>query len=229
MADATIESVHPTQAPPPPSPRGGKAVLLRRIGFVFGLLGLGTVFVLLRSQLPSDPRTRTLIGTGVLAAGGASAFFLFGKETQGKLQAWRIFFCGWGLLLAPLLITIALGVAEQGWPSGKVNRPIVRLLTWVLVATIPAFLTSLLALTRSHRLTAVLAMVSGLASLACSRSLFIETAPIKLGAMLPLDNVLHIIGFLSKLVAFASIPAGIAMVVGGCLTLRAAKRATAAG
>lgn len=225
MADATIESVHDTQAPTPPSRRAGKAELLRRIGFVVGLLGLGTLFVLLRSHLPSDPRTRTLIGTGVLAAGGASAFFLFGKETQGKLQVWRIFFSGWGLLLAPLLITIALGLAEQGWPSGKFNKPVARLLTWILVATIPAILTSLVALTRSYRLTAVLAIVSGLASLACSRSLFIETTPIKLRAMLPLDSILHIIGFLSKLLAFASIPVGIAMVVGGCLTLRAVRRA----
>lgn len=225
MADVAPESVSDPNAPTPTRSRTDKGLLLRRVVFVVGLLGLGTLFVVLREHLPQDPRVRTGIGTGLLAAAGASAFFLFGRESRRMLGAWRLFFAGWGLLLVPLLITIALGLAEQGWPTGRFNKPVARLLTWIFVATIPAFLTGLAALMRTYRLTGVLAMLSGLASLACSWWLFKETTPIKLKVMLPLDTVLHIIGFLSKLVAFSSIPVGLALVVGGFLTLRAARRA----
>jgi hypothetical protein len=223
MADPITESETTAATSTPPG--AGRALLLRRVVFVLVLLGLATLFVVLRSHLPSDARARTGIGTGLLAAVGAAAFFLFGKETRRKLQGWRLFFAGWGLLLVPLLITIALGLAQEGWPTGKFNKPVARLLTWVFIATIPTFLTALAALIRTYRLTAVLAMLSGLAWLACSRSLFIETTPIKLRAMLPLDSILHIIGFLAKLAAFASIPVGIALFVGGFSTWRAARRA----
>lgn len=225
MADATRESGSDANAPTPTRSSTHKGLFLRRVVFVVGLLGLATLVVLLRAHLPSDPRVRSGIGAGLLVAVGASAFFLFGREPRRTLGGWRLFFSGWGLLLVPLLITIALGLAEDGWPTGRFNKPVARLLTWIFVATIPAFLTGLAALMRTYRLTGVLAMLSGLASLVCSRWLFKETTPIKLKVMLPLDSILHIIGFLSKLVAFASIPVGLALVVGGFLTLRAARRA----
>lgn len=224
MADPTSDSASDAKAPAPPTPSRKNASIWRRVAFVVGLLGLATLFVFLRGYLPRDPRVRTLVGTGVLVAGGASAFFLFGKERVRSLRAWRIFFCAWALLLVPLLIAIALGLVDEGWPTGRFNKPVARLLTWIFITTIPAFVTGLAALIRTHRAAAVLAMLSGLSSLVCSRWLFVETKPIKLSVMLPLDTVLHIIGFFSKLVAFASIPVGIALVVGGLLTLRAAKR-----
>jgi hypothetical protein len=224
MADVTTEPVLEPNAATPTPPSTGKALFLRKLAFVIVLLGLAALFVVLRSHLPSDARARTGIGTGLLAAAGASAFFLFGRESQRTLRGWRLFMSGWGLLLVPLLITIALGLAEEGWPTGKYNKPVARLLTWILIATIPAFLTALAALTRTYRLAAVLAMLSGLASLACTRWLFLETTPIKLRAMLPLDSILHIIGFLSKLAAFTAIPVGVALLVGGFSTWRAARR-----
>lgn len=214
MADTTTESL--SQAPTSPSSPRRPRLLVRRLAFAVGLLGLLALFAVLR---PFEPRTRTLVGAGLIAAGGVVGFLGFGKEPRLGLKAWRSFFAAWAFLLSPLLLNIAVGLAKEGWPSGKFNRPVARLLTWILIATVPAFLTGLLAVLRTYRLAAGLAVSSGLAALVCSRWLLIETTPIKLKAMLPLDNVLHIIGFLSKLVAFASIPVGIALTVGGLLIL----------
>ena len=226
MAETTTASVSQTPAQNAQMPIAGKSLLVRRLAFLVGMLGFAALYVALRPHLPLKPLPRSLLGVGVLVVAGAAAFFLFGRETQRRLQVWRIVFSAWALLLAPLLITIAFGLAEEGWPQGRFNKPVARLLIWIFITTIPAFLTGLTALIRTYRLTAWLAMLSGLSSLCSSYFLFVETAPIKLSVMLPLTHVLNIIGFFSKLVAFAAIPVGIASAVGGFVTLRAARQRT---
>jgi hypothetical protein len=223
MADTTTESVSQTRALTPPMPSVGRSLLLRRLAFVVGILGFAALFVALRPHLPLKPLPRSLVGASVLAVGGVAAFFLFGKEPQRRLHVCRIFFSAWALLLAPLLFTIAFGLAEEGWPRGRFNKPVARLLIWLFITTIPAFLTGLAALIRTYSLTAGLALLSGLASLGCSYFLFVETAPIKLSVMLPLTSALNILGFFSKLVAFAAIPVGIASAIAGFMTLRATR------
>jgi hypothetical protein len=166
-----------------------------------------------------------LIGTGVFCVSAVAALWFLGREKHPTLRAWRIVFVLWTLLLTPLLLTISDGIAEQGWPSGRMNRPIAHLLLLVLTLAIPSFLTGLGALIRTYRVAGVLAVVTGLISLVTSVFLFRATAPIKISP-LRLVDILDIVGFCSKATTYLSIPVGIALIVGGIMTFQAARAGT---
>jgi hypothetical protein len=117
---------------------------------------------------------------------------------------------------------MADGIAEQGWPSGRYNQSIARMLTYLLVLTIPALLTSLCALIRSYRLAGALALATGLAYQVNAVQLFRVTAPAK-GLRLQFQDVLDIVLLSSQLASYASIPVGVALIVGGIMTFWAAR------
>jgi hypothetical protein len=158
----------------------------------------------------------------VFCLSAVSALWFLGREKHRRLRAWRVFFLLWALFLTPLLLTIVDGIAEQGWPSGRFNRPIARLLRLLLTLTIPAFLTGLCGLIRTYRVAGVFALASGLISLVTGVLLIRVTSPIRVWP-LHLVDVLDIIAFASKLVSYLSIPIGIALIVGGIVTFRAAR------
>lgn len=215
---ATTESVSRVR-----SPTDGRRLVVRKILFVLWAIAFVPLFALLRSRLQVSPLQRSLIGTGVFFLPAVAALWFLGREKQRTLRAWRIFFLAWALLLSPLLLDIVYGIAEQGWPTGRYNRPIARVLLLVLMVTIPAFLTCFCGLLRTYRVAGMLALVTGLTSLGTSVFLFQATKPIKIWPH-HFADVLDIIGFGAKLVTYLAIPIGIAFVIGGIMTFRAARR-----
>jgi hypothetical protein len=196
---------------------------------VFLLWGIAFVpgFALARSLLHVGPVYRNLIGTAIFAASAAAAFWLLGREKRLALRVWRIVFVVWALLVLPLLLNVAQGVAEEGWPSGRFNRQVARILVLILVLTIPAFLTGLAALIRTYRVASGLALVTGPAYLVDGVLLIRATAPAH-GLRLRFQNVLDIVLFGAQMGSYLSIPIGIALIVGGILIFRATRaRATA--
>jgi ACR3 family arsenite efflux pump ArsB len=151
-----------------------------------------------------------------------AALWFLGRERQRTLSVWRIVFVVWALLLLPLLISVADGLATEGWPRGRFNKAIARLLILILITTIPAFLTSLCALTRTYRLASALALVTGLAYLVNGVLLIRATAPAK-GLRLRFESVLDLILFGAQMASYLSIPVGVALTVGGIMTFRAAR------
>lgn len=202
-----------------PRPADERRLVLRKILFVAWALALMPLVAALHSFLDVRPLYRSLVGTGVFAVSAVAALWFLGREKHATLRAWRVFFVAWTILVTPLLVTIAHGVAKEGWPSGRFNRPIAHVLTLILTLSIPAFLTGLCALVRSYRIAGVLAIVAGLASIVSGAFLFRATAPIKL---LPraFQDVLDVIAFGAKVETYLAIPVGIALIVGGLMTLR---------
>jgi hypothetical protein len=163
-----------------------------------------------------------LIGTGLFTAPAIAALWFLGREKQRILRAWRIVFLAWALLLLPLLLTVAEGLMAEGWPQGKFNKAIARLLISILILTIPAFLVSLCGLVRTYRVASALALVTGLAYLVNGVLLIRETAPAH-GLRLRFESVLDLILFGAQMGSYLSLPLGIALTVGGIMTFRAAR------
>jgi hypothetical protein len=211
-----------------PSPTGGRNLGLRRIVFVLWAIAFMPLYAALRSYLHVPALHRSLIGTGVFCASAVAALWLLGREKQLTLRAWRIFFVLRAMSVTPLLLTVVDGIAEQGWPSGRFNKPIAHLLLLILTMTIPTFLTGLCALIRTYRLAAALAILTGLASLVDGVLLIRATSPFR-GRSLSLVDLLDVVMFGSKVETYLSIPMGIALIVGGIVIFRAVKaRAIAA-
>jgi hypothetical protein len=185
------------------------------------------LFAALHSFLDVRPLYRSLVGTGVFGVSAVAALRFLGREKHPTLRAWRIFFVAWTILVTPLLLTIAHGIGKEGWPSGRFNRPIAHVLTLVLTLSIPAFLTGLCALLRTYRVAGVLAIVAGLAAIVTGGFLFRATAPIKLFPR-AFEDVLDVVAFGAKVETYLAIPIGIALIVGGIMTFRAARARTAA-
>jgi hypothetical protein len=210
-----------------PSPIGERSLRLRKILFVLWALAFVPLFAALRSHLNTSPGLRSLIGTAVFSAPAVAALWFLGREKHRTLRVWRIVFVVWALLLLPLLLSVADGLAAEGWPRGRFNKAIARLLISILILTVPAFLTSLCALVRTYRLASALALVTGLAYLVNGVLLIRATAPAK-GLRLRFESVLDLILFGAQMGSYLSIPIGVALIVGGIMTFRAA-RARAAG
>jgi hypothetical protein len=193
-----------------------------KIGFALWAVAFVPLFTAIRSFLPMSAFHRSLIGAAVLGASGVVASVLFAGDKHRTLRGWRLVYLLWALLLTPLVLTIADGLAEHGWPSGRFNRPIASLLRWVLVVTVPVFLTGVCASIKAYRLTGVLAVVAGLLSIVGGIFLFGATAPFRHRSV-PLVDVLDVVMFGSKVETYVSIPVGIVLVVGGIMTFRAAR------
>ncbi|MBN2577246.1 MAG: hypothetical protein JXP73_21975 [Deltaproteobacteria bacterium] len=180
------------------------------------------LYAALRSLLPMPPVYRGLIGTGVFCVPAVAALWFLGRENRRALRVWRIFFVVWTILLLPLLLALAEGLAAEGWPKGRHNRPIAHILILILILTVPAFLTGLCALIRTYRLASALALATGLAYLVNGVLLIRATAPAK-GLRLRFEDVLDLVLLGAQLGSYLSIPIGIALVVGGIMVFRAAR------
>jgi len=213
-------------APQAPSLVDEPNLRLRKIVFVLWAIAFVPLFAALRSVLSVSPIWRSLIGTAVFSVPAAAALWFLGREKHRTLRVWRIVFVVWALLLLPLLLTLAEGLAAEGWPRGKFNKSIAHLLILILILTVPAFLTSLCALVRTYRLASALALVTGLAYLVNGVLLIRATAPAQ-GLRLRFQNVLDLILFGSQMGSYLSIPIGIVLIVGGTMTFRAAGAARA--
>jgi len=205
---------------PAPSPADVRSLVLRKIVFVVWAIGFLPLFTALRSHLHMPPSYRCLLGAGVFCAPAVAALWLLGREKHPTLRVWRVLFVVWMMLLIPVLLAIVDGVAEQGWPRGRMNRSIARLLIYILTLTVPAFLTGLGALLRTYRVAGVLALTTGLASIVSGVLLLRATWPYK--TPLRLVEVLDVVLFGSKMDSYLSIPVGMVLIVGGIMTLRTA-------
>src|SRR5664279_3357027 len=142
------QNIESALAPPPaaateprlkaPLPIGERSLRLRKIVFALWALAFVPVFAALRTVLTASPVWRSLIGTAVFSAPAVAALWFLGREKNRTLGVWRIVFVVWALLLLPLLLSVADGLAAEGWPRGKFNRAIARLLVSILILTIPA-------------------------------------------------------------------------------------------
>ncbi len=209
-----------SQAPLPP---GERNLRLRKILYVLWAIAFVPLFAALHSRLNGSPVLRSLIGTGLFAVPAVAALWFLGREKQRTLQVWRIAFLVWALLLLPLLLTVAEGLAAEGWPQGRFNKAIARLLISILILTIPAFLTGLCGLVRTYRVASALALVTGLAYLVNGVLLIRATAPAQ-GLRLRFQSILDLILFGAQMGSYLSLPVGIALTVGGIMTFRAARR-----
>ena len=205
----------------PLSPTREPRLVLRKILFVLGAMVLVFLFGMLRHRLHVDPLYSSLVGTGVLCASAVAALCFLGREKHPALRAWRIFFALRAIFLTPLILNIADGLAEHGWPGGRMNRPIAHILLLVIPLAVSAFITGLCALIRTYRVAGVLAFVSGVTSIVVGAFLIRATAPFRHRSIV-LGDVLNNVMFAAKVETYISIPIGIVLVVGGIMTLRAA-------
>jgi hypothetical protein len=205
-------------APAPSStrePRFG----LRKLGFVLWALSFVPLFAALRSLLHVPPLYRSLIGTGVFCASAVAALWFLGREKHLALRILRSFFVLRAMFLTPLILTLAVGLAEQGWPTGRHNRPIAHILLLLIGLAVPAFLTGICAMIRTYRLAGVLAIVSGLLSVVSGAFLFRATSRWR-HLSIVLEDVLNIVMFGAKVETYISVPIGIVLIVGGTIMLR---------
>ena len=210
-----------------PSPTDERSFRLRKIVFVLWTISFVPLFAAIGSHQNVPPLRLSLIGTGVFCAPAVAALWFLGWEKQPTLRTWRFFLVAWAMLLLPLLLTVAVGFAAEGWPSGRFNKPIAHLLVLILTLTVPAFLTNLCSLIRTYRVASALALVTGLLYLVNGVLLIRATAPAK-GLRLRFESVLDLVLFGSQMGSYLSIPIGIALIVGGIMTFRVA-RARAGG
>jgi hypothetical protein len=205
-----------------PLPTNERNLRLRKIVFVVWALGFAPLFAALRSFLHVAPIYRSLIGAGLFWASAAAAMWFLGRERQPRLRAWRVFFVMRAMILLPLILTVVDGIAENGWPSGRFNRGIAKVLLMIITMTVPVFLTSVFALIRTYRLAGMFALVAGLSSLVNGVLLLRASWRFSITSQ-NLSTVLDIIGFGSKLESYLAIPLGIALIVGGIVTFRSAR------
>ena len=195
---------------------------LRKLVLVVWVIGFVPLFAALRSLLHAAPLYRSLIGTGLYWAPAVAALWFLGREKDRTLRAWRIVFVLWAILLTPLLLTVVDGVADEGWPRGRYNQTTANVLLMVITMTVPVLLTGLCALIRTYRWAGVLALVAGLTSLVDGVLLLQATSRVR-PSVVPLTSVLNILAVGSKMESYLSIPMGIALIVGGIMTLRAVR------
>jgi hypothetical protein len=210
-----------------PAPASASSLLWARIGFAIWTIGFVPLYGWLCLVFKYHAVHRSLIGTAVYLVSAVLALLVLGRDPRRTLLAWRIGFVAWALLLLPLLLNVAQGLAQEGWPRGRFNRQVAHLLILVLIFSVPAFLTSLCALVRTYRVAGVLAYVTGLAYLWNGELLLRATAPAK-GWVLRFEDVLDVVLFGSQVATHVSKPVGIVLIIGGLLTLRAVQTRTPA-
>ena len=202
-----------------PLPANERSLRGRKIVFVLWAMAFVPLFAAIGSRQTLPPLHLSLIGTGIFGVPAVAALWFLGHEKQPALRDWRFFLVAWALLVLPLLLTVAAGLAAQGWPDGKINKPIAHLLILILTLTIPAFLTSVCSLIRAHRVTSVLALVTGLIYLVNGGFLIRATAPAK-ALRLKFETVLDLVLIGCQMASYFSIPIGIGLIVGGVMTFR---------
>lgn len=205
---------------------GAASLLWAKIVFAIWTLGFVPLYGALCLAFKFHPVHRSLIGTGVYVVSVVLALLLLGRDPRRTLLGWRIGFAAWAVLLLPLLLNVAQGLAEEGWPRGRFNRQVAHLLILILVFAVPALLTGLCALVRTYRLAGVLAYLTGLAYLWNGELLLRATAPAR-GWVLRFEDVLDVVLFGSQVATHVSKPVGIVLIIGGLLTLRAVQARSA--
>src|SRR6266540_2628468 len=127
--DSAIAPVPATTTDPglqAPLPLGEPSLRLRKSLFVLWALAFVPLFAALRTVLVASPAWRSLIGTAVFSAPAVAGLWFLGRERQRTLHVWRIVLVVWALLLLPLLLSVADGLAAEGWPRGRFNKAIAR-------------------------------------------------------------------------------------------------------
>jgi hypothetical protein len=206
-------------------PTRERSLVLRRSVFAVWAIGFLPLFAALRSHLHVPPLYRILIGTGVFCAPAVAALWLLGRDKQRTLRAWRTFLAVRVMLLIPLILTVVDGIADEGWPRGRFNRGIAKVLLMVITMAVPTFLAGVSALIRTYRVAGVLALVAGLSSIVDGVLLLRASWRFSMATQ-RLSSILDILGFTSKVESYLAIPMGIALVVGGVVIFRAAGAST---
>lgn len=210
-APAALEAASPA-AQPHKEPR----LVLRKILFVLGSLALVALYSLFRHRLKTDPLYSSLVVTGVWCATAVAGLWFLGREKRPLLRAWRIALLVTATYFLPLILNIADGLMEFGWPSGRFNRPIAKILTLIIPLSASAFLTALVMHIRTYRVAGALALLSGIASIVLGVYLIPATQSLR-HLSITLGEVLNNVMFHAKYETYAAIPMGLALVVGGIL------------
>ena len=219
--DTSSATVAETEAPIPSS-RVARGFGLRNLFVLLWLLAFFPLLLKLHGRLPEAPARRGLIGGGVFLGSALAAFLLLGRDKHRGLRITRMVLVAWAVILFPQLFLIVDGIVQEGWPSGRFNRPIAKLLTLNLAVMAPTFLTSLVALMKLPRVAGGLALLSGLNAIVTGFFLLRVAAPIT-HLRRPLTSVLDAIVVGTKLLSYLTIPMGVALVVVGILSFRAAR------
>lgn len=205
-------------SPPTAAPAKEPRLILRRILFVLGTLALLAAYALLRHRVKTNPLYSSLVVTGVWCATAVAGLWFLGRERRPMLRAWRIAFLVRATYLFPLILNITDGLIEYGWPSGRFNRPIARILTLIIPLAASAFLTGLMVHIRTYRVTGLLAMLSGVTSIVLGVYLIPATESL-MPLSISIGDVLNNVMFLSRLERFAAIPLGVVFIFAGILIL----------
>lgn len=225
LAPGTAPLTGDETAPPTPasSAKDERTLRLRALAFVVWAVAFVPLFVVLRSWLsPLTPIQRSLIGAGVFCASAVAALWFLGRERRATLRAWQLAFLLWAVLFLPVLLSAAEGIASEGWPRGRHNEVVGKLLILDFTLTVPALVTSVCALIKSYRVTSAVALATGLTYLVNGVLLIRATAPSK-GWWFDLGSPLNIILTGAKMGSYLSIPVGIAFVMGAVMIFRSVR------
>lgn len=206
---------------PAAAPGKEPRLILRKILFVIGTLALVAVYAVFRHRLKTFPLHSSLVVTGVWCAAAVAGLWFLGREKRPMLRAWRIVFLVRAIYVFPLILNIVDGLMEFGWPSGRFNRPIGKILSLIIPLAASAFLTGLVTLIRSYRVAGVLAFLSGIASIVLGVYLIPATRSLR-HLSITLGDVLNNIMFQTKYEIYVAFPMGIVFIVGGILLFGAA-------
>jgi hypothetical protein len=217
-----VASTGAEASPPAAEPVKEPRLVLRKVLFVVGTLALVAAYGLVRHRLKTEPLYSSLIVTGVWCATAVAGLWFLGREKRPMLRAWRIAFLVIATCMLPVILNIVDGLAEFGWPQGRFNRPIATILTFFIPLVASAFLTGLLVQIRTYRVVGMVAMLTGAASIVLGVKLIPATKSL-MPLSITLGDVLNNVMFGAKLERYAAIPMGVVFIVGGLLTLLAAR------
>jgi hypothetical protein len=207
---------------PAVSPEKEPRLILRKLLFVVGTLALVAVYGLFRHKVKTDPLYSCLVATGVWAAAAVAGLWFLGRERRPMLLAWRIAFLVLATLAFPVILNIIDGLVEFGWPSGRFNRPIGRILSMHIPLMALAFLPGLITHLRTYRVAGLFSILAGIATIVLGAYFLPATQGIR-KLTIVLGDVLNNVMFGAKLESYAAIPMGVAFIVGGILVFRAAR------
>ena len=207
---------------PAPSPAKPSRLVLRRILFLVWAISLVILYGWFRHRLKTSPFSSSLIVAGILCASSVGGLWFLGREKKGVLLGWRVFFALRAMFLVPLMLNIADGLAEYGWPSGRMNRPIAHILRLLIPLTVSTFLTGLCALIRLYRVAGVLGILSGVISIVVGGYLIPATKPFR-HLTIVLGDILNNIMFAARIEAYIAMAMGTALIIGGIMMLRASR------
>lgn len=202
-------------------------LILRKVLFVLGTLALIAVYGLYRHRVGTNPLYSSLVVTGVWGVLAVAGLWFLGREKRPMLRAWRIALLVRAVYLLPLLLNILDGLVEHGWPTGRFNRPIANILTFIIPLAALGFLTGLIMQIRTYRVAGAFAFLSGIASVVLGVYLIPVTKSIRALSITPGD-VLNNVMLETKYESYATIPLAVVFIVAGVLILWAARTRTRA-